>query len=100
MASNWDTAINVILGVCVVVLLKKLFTPTPAPQPLKKRKGFFLMLLLKVIVLPEREFTLEELRFFDGTHEVPELDNEKPIYLALNGTVFDVSSRASFYGPG
>ncbi len=52
------------------------------------------------IVLPDREFTLEELRFFDGTNPVPELDNEMAVYLAMNGTVFDVTLGKSFYGPG
>ncbi|KAK1754407.1 membrane-associated progesterone-binding protein 4 [Echria macrotheca] len=38
--------------------------------------------------------TLEELSAFDGT------DPEKPIYLAINGTIYDVSSNARTYGPG
>ncbi len=37
------------------------------------------------------EFTLQELREFDGT-------NGKPVYIALKGQVFDVS--AGPYGPG
>ena len=35
-----------------------------------------------------------ELRQYDGT------DTTKPIYLAINGTIFDVSVSPSFYGPG
>jgi predicted heme/steroid binding protein len=38
--------------------------------------------------------TDEELRAYDGT------DPSKPIYLALNGTIYDVSSNPKTYGPG
>eukprot|EP00041_Stephanoeca_diplocostata_P010704 m.170343 g.170343 ORF g.170343 m.170343 type:complete len:83 (-) comp18263_c0_seq13:597-845(-) len=43
--------------------------------------------------LPPRDFTLEELTPFNG------VDNKK-IYIAVGGIVFDVSSRPDFYGPG
>lgn len=39
-------------------------------------------------------FTLEELAAFDGT------DESKPLYLAINGTVYDVSANRRTYGPG
>lgn len=39
-------------------------------------------------------FTLEELSAFDGS------DPEKPVYLAVNGTVFDVSNGRNHYGAG
>ena len=38
--------------------------------------------------------TDDELRAYDGT------DPDKPIYLALNGSIYDVSAGRSFYGPG
>ncbi|EMR61903.1 putative cytochrome b5-like heme steroid binding domain-containing protein [Eutypa lata UCREL1] len=38
--------------------------------------------------------TLEELSEFDGRNE------SKPLYLAINGTIFDVSSNRRIYGPG
>ncbi|PVH93168.1 cytochrome b5, partial [Periconia macrospinosa] len=38
--------------------------------------------------------TDDELRGYDGT------DPSKPIYLALNGTIYDVSSARMTYGPG
>ncbi|KAJ3311970.1 hypothetical protein HDV04_003466 [Boothiomyces sp. JEL0838] len=45
----------------------------------------------KVIEL--RDFTPKELVDFNGT-------DGKPIYLAVCGKVFDVSSKPDFYGPG
>jgi predicted heme/steroid binding protein len=38
--------------------------------------------------------TPDELAAFDGT------DPEKPIYLAINGTIYDVTAGARMYGPG
>ena len=40
------------------------------------------------------ELTEAELRAYEGS------DKEKPIYIAIDGTVFDVSIAPSFYGPG
>jgi len=42
----------------------------------------------------QRDFTLEELREYDGR------TSDTPIYIALKGKVYDVSSRGMFYGPG
>lgn len=41
-----------------------------------------------------KEFTDADLKEFDGT------DPEKPIYLAINGTIYDVSNGRKHYGPG
>ncbi|KAH9839081.1 progesterone binding protein [Rhodofomes roseus] len=38
--------------------------------------------------------TLEELRKYDGS------DSSRPIYVAIKGTVFDVTRKADTYGPG
>lgn len=40
------------------------------------------------------ELTAAELRAYDGS------DEGKPIYVALKGTVYDVTSGKGFYGPG
>jgi membrane-associated progesterone receptor component len=40
------------------------------------------------------ELTLEQLKQFDGT------DPSKPIYIAVRGRIFDVTTGKSFYGPG
>jgi len=39
-------------------------------------------------------FTLDELAQYDGT------DESKPIYLSINGSVYDVSANKRTYGPG
>lgn len=41
--------------------------------------------------LTMKTFTLESIREFDGT------DNNKPIYIAMNGLVYDVSAGREFY---
>lgn len=47
---------------------------------------------------PPRNFTQKQLREFDGT---PDKDgNDKPVYLSVNGIVFDMSTGRNFYGPG
>ncbi|XP_010929184.1 probable steroid-binding protein 3 [Elaeis guineensis] len=40
------------------------------------------------------ELTAQQLKGFDGS------DPSKPIYVAIRGTVYDVTSGKGFYGPG
>ncbi|XP_010268521.1 PREDICTED: probable steroid-binding protein 3 [Nelumbo nucifera] len=40
------------------------------------------------------EFTEQQLKQFNGS------DSSKPIYVAIKGRVFDVSTGKNFYGPG
>ncbi|KAG1364402.1 putative steroid-binding protein 3 [Cocos nucifera] len=40
------------------------------------------------------ELTAQQLKGFDGS------DPGKPIYVAIRGTVYDVTSGKGFYGPG
>lgn len=47
---------------------------------------------------PPRNFTVQQLRYFDGTKDSKSGD-DKPVYLSVNGTVFDVSAGRDFYGP-
>ena len=42
---------------------------------------------------PPRDFTLDQLRKFDGL-------NNNPIFVSLKFEVFDVSKASGFYGPG
>ena len=43
-----------------------------------------------------KDMTLEELALYDGTHA--EVLNR--VYLAAKGTIFDVTAKPEFYGPG
>ncbi|KAI3453987.1 hypothetical protein Pfo_010650 [Paulownia fortunei] len=40
------------------------------------------------------ELTPQQLKTYDGT------DSSKPIYVAIRGRIYDVTSGKSFYGPG
>ena len=46
---------------------------------------------------PPRNFTAKQLAHFDGTKDKDGAD--KPVYLSVNGTVFDVTNGKDFYGP-
>jgi len=48
---------------------------------------------------PPRNFTFKQLLHFDGKR-CDKLDEDKPVYLSINGKVFDVSKGREFYGPG
>jgi membrane-associated progesterone receptor component len=47
---------------------------------------------------PPRNFTQKQLIYFDGKKD-EKTKEEKPVYLSVNGIVFDVSDGRSFYGP-
>jgi len=47
---------------------------------------------------PPRNFTSKQLVYFNGKED-ERTGEEKPVYLSINGTVFDVSSGRNFYGP-
>eukprot|EP00565_Helicotheca_tamesis_P003368 CAMPEP_0185729146 /NCGR_PEP_ID=MMETSP1171-20130828/4493_1 /TAXON_ID=374046 /ORGANISM="Helicotheca tamensis, Strain CCMP826" /LENGTH=290 /DNA_ID=CAMNT_0028397923 /DNA_START=136 /DNA_END=1008 /DNA_ORIENTATION=- len=47
---------------------------------------------------PPRNFTLEQLKYFDGKLD-EKTEEEKPVYLSLNGIVFNVTKGRDFYGP-
>ena len=79
--------INVILlGACLLLgylLLKKIFFT-------KEEK----VVEIKNPEIEPRDFTLKELLEFDGS------DPNKPILVALNGNVYDVTVSKAMYGPG
>lgn len=47
---------------------------------------------------PPRNFTAKQLLHFDGKKD-ENLGEDKPVYLSVNGIVFDVSEGRNFYGP-
>jgi len=47
---------------------------------------------------PPRNFTQKQLIYFDGKKD-EKTKEEKPVYLSVNGIVFDVSDGRTFYGP-
>ena len=47
---------------------------------------------------PPRNFTAKQLSYFDGKKD-PKTGDDKPVYLSVNGIVFDVSDGRNFYGP-
>ena len=61
----------------------ELVRPPPPPLVLRRKEPIVL-----------REFTLEELRNYNGA------TLKDPIYIAISGKVFDVSRGRNFYGPG
>ncbi|MFX6571571.1 cytochrome b5-like heme/steroid binding domain-containing protein, partial [Acinetobacter baumannii] len=44
--------------------------------------------------LKSMELTPQQLKLYDGT------DSSKPIYVAIRGKIYDVTTGKSFYGPG
>lgn len=48
----------------------------------------------KIIQAQEKTFTMKDLKEHDGT------DPNKPIYLTMNGLVYDVTAGKKFYEPG
>lgn len=78
--------ITLCIGIYVGVSLLTALTAAPAkPRVVQKKE--------EEVPDPPRDFTIEQLREFDGS-------NEKPIYIALRGEVYDVSVASDFYGEG
>lgn len=63
-------------------------------QPRGASKPLFGAAAQDVPAAGDLKLTEEELKAYDGT------DPDKPIYLGINGTIFDVSASPAFYGPG
>lgn len=78
---------GLLLGVIGWLIKELLFPAAPAKPPVT------LVPPRRRTPVEPRDFTPEELRKMDGT-------GGNPIYVAVRGVVYDVTSRASFYGPG
>ncbi|KAM5533750.1 hypothetical protein V8D89_012623 [Ganoderma adspersum] len=81
------------------LLLRKRTQPSSPPQndkPQTTSETKSIMQPPKTDLAPPKDdpFTVEQLLQFDGT------DPSKPIYVAIKGTVFDVTRKADTYGKG
>jgi membrane-associated progesterone receptor component len=80
-------AVSLLAGIAVAYGILKMFAvDEPTARPASTRKE-------PEKRDPPRDFTLEQLREYDGT-------NNKPIYVGLCREVFDVTAADSFYGVG
>lgn len=78
--------ITIFIGIIIHILIKLLFNNSNNDEKEKEEEE-------EEVKESPRDFTIEQLREFDGK------DN-KPIYIALKGDVFDVSIAKDFYGEG
>jgi len=99
--SEWldhTTGISGSLGYIVIVLLvffgHKIMNSssepdvgTPAPKEEEEEE-----------TEPPRNFTTKQLKYFNGEND-ERTGEAKPVYLSMNGQVFDVSDGRNFYGP-
>ena len=81
-ANLWTTALAVFALTTLVLSLQAALTPRPPPLSLEEEAGKC------------GDITPAALARHDGA------DPYKPLYLAIRGTVYDVSRGRSFYGPG
>ncbi|CAK4629922.1 hypothetical protein LEN26_020232 [Aphanomyces euteiches] len=82
-----EVLLGVGMAIAAVFMIQSFLWPPQAPKrvpPSSKQEEE---------PIKQRYFTLEELRVFNG-------ENDKPIYIAIKGIVYDVSRKRDFYGPG
>lgn len=82
--------VNIVLLAIAGYLIKQLLTSPPPPPAPKKM----------AIEIAPRDYTLAQLRKFDGLTPSTEHNGDMPIYFAVDGVVFDVTVGRKFYGPG
>jgi membrane-associated progesterone receptor component len=63
--------------------------PTMTPSSTKEEEE---------VEAPPRNFTSKQLAYFDGCKD-EKSGEDKPVFLSVGGTVFDVSEGRNFYGP-
>jgi hypothetical protein len=84
------TVTTIILTIIFLIMLKNLFFNNQSDF-FRTSEIYNNKAVNDEIVL--RDFTLEQLRDYDGT-------SDKPIYISLKYEVYDVSSAREFYGEG
>jgi len=89
-----DILLNgVLLLLCFVVAFILLKRRNEAAWKKEKEKALAVAAKKEEKVF-EKPYTLEELKEFDGS------DESKPLYLAVNFKVYDVTKGKAFYGKG
>lgn len=82
-----NSPLNIALVCVITVLVYKIFKS-------RQRVPVEYKIEPELPKMKKRDFTIEELRKYDGTGE------EGRILVAVNGKVFDVTKGKKFYGPG
>ena len=83
--SSLSSPVQIFLLVATVFVIRKLVASKVRRPPPEQDE--------RLEPLKKRDFTLEELREYDGV-------KQKRVLLAINGNVFDVTRGKDFYGPG
>lgn len=84
--SSLSSPVQILLIIAGVFVIRKIVQSQikkPPPEPAEER----------LEPMKKRDFTLEELKPYDGVQE-------KRVLLAVNSKVFDVTRGKDFYGPG
>eukprot|EP00003_Mantamonas_plastica_P005633 TRINITY_DN14550_c2_g1_i2.p1 TRINITY_DN14550_c2_g1~~TRINITY_DN14550_c2_g1_i2.p1 ORF type:complete len:183 (-),score=68.69 TRINITY_DN14550_c2_g1_i2:26-574(-) len=95
-SADEDQVVYYIGALVLVLFIYYMLKPSGGPVPRKmteEDKKRFKEEEDKRKLLQSTEYTAKELEEFTG-------ENGKPIYLAVKGIIYDVSTGAGFYGPG
>lgn len=87
-------AVRVFLWGCIGFLALMILLSIYSSWEEKKRLAFYRAQIASRPSIPPQDMTSEQLSHYTGA------DSTKPILIAIDGTIYDVTSGASFYGPG
>mmetsp|Transcript_4562 Transcript_4562/g.16050 ORF Transcript_4562/g.16050 Transcript_4562/m.16050 type:complete len:163 (+) Transcript_4562:95-583(+) len=86
---SWEGLLSCVVGALLLLVIRELLKPAPPPPRVEQYKPK---------PKPEiKEMTLEDIKDKVGSKDG---GADVPIYLAINGKVFDVSKAPHMYGPG
>jgi predicted heme/steroid binding protein len=88
-----DSVFAVGLGILTALVAHKFFSSPQLSLSVAKNHEKPKELTLEKPKAPARFYTLDELRAFNG-------EDDTPIYIAIQGVIYDVSAKKDFYGPG